>query len=247
MTTTTLTARQRVGAVTGAIIAPLQWGYLNDRPEAVAALARLRRGAGKQFSEMPDLWGLADTRPLHAPPADGGRVLREDELIRAEDAVHVALTLWALHQQSQSQGMHQAHRPTAPRGLGAAVRRLMPPNEIAEPLRKRLVRAGNAADLPAVAQRLRDLVVLLRAGDVQLDYALLAEQLYHWQEPGGRDAVRREWGRSFQAVRASDDTSGKAPGSSAPAGTTSPSSGDSTVANPGDNTGFTDSIDKDAS
>jgi CRISPR system Cascade subunit CasB len=76
---------------------------------------------------------------------------------------------------------------------------MMKPGEIDEPLLKRLVRAGTAPDLTALAQRLRDIVVLLRREDIDLDYALLAGQLYTWQRPGGADAVRREWGRSFHA------------------------------------------------
>ncbi|MGJ3561267.1 type I-E CRISPR-associated protein Cse2/CasB [Streptomyces sp. INA 01156] len=66
-------------------------------------------------------------------------------------------------------------------------------------MHKRLVRAGTAPDLATLAQRLRDIVVLLRREGFELDYALLAGQLYTWQRPGGADTVRREWGRSFHA------------------------------------------------
>ncbi|MEU9190794.1 type I-E CRISPR-associated protein Cse2/CasB [Streptomyces sp. NPDC048484] len=205
-TTTVPPVPKRVGQITGEIIAPLQQGYLKDQAHAVAALARLRRGAGKKYEQVPDLWGLADTGPLHESPHNGGRPLSEDELTRAEDAVHVALTLWALHQQSRGTAMHLRDRREKPTGLGAAVRRLMPKDEITEPVRKRLVRAGTAPDLPSLAQRLRDLVLLLRGEDIPLDYALLAEQLYHWQQPGGQDAVRRAWGRSFHAFRDPEDS-----------------------------------------
>lgn len=192
---------QRVGQLTGQIIAPLQKGYLGDQSHAVAVLARLRRGAGRDFAQTPDLWGLADTGPLHTAPEDGGRPLGETELTCAEDAVHVALTLWALHQQSRRTGMHRPGTRTAPQALGTAVRRLMPPGDIDDPVLKRFIRAGTAGDLPGLAQRLREIVVLLRGADIPLDYALLAEQLYRWQEIGGRDDVRRAWGRSFHAYR----------------------------------------------
>ncbi|MER5719624.1 type I-E CRISPR-associated protein Cse2/CasB [Streptomyces sp. NPDC002132] len=208
-TATASTVQQRIGKITGQItgeiITPYQRGYLKDQAHAVAALARLRRGAGKRYEQVPDLWGLADTGPLHEKPQGVGRSLSEDELTRAEDAVHVALTLWALHQQSRGTAMHLCDRRDKPTGLGAAVRRLMPKDEIAEPVRKRLVRAGTAPDLSSLAQRLRDLVLLLRGEDIALDYALLAEQLYLWQQPGGQDVVRRAWGRSFHAYRAPDD------------------------------------------
>ncbi|MFE5515315.1 type I-E CRISPR-associated protein Cse2/CasB [Streptomyces sp. NPDC056529] len=175
-----------------------QHGYLSDDAKAVGALARLRRGAGKPPGQLPDLWDLIDTQPLHTARRNG-RPLSENELARAEDALHTALTLWALHQQSRGTGMHQTHRRERPRGLGAAVHRLMPANDIDDSLRKRLVRAGNAPDLTTLAQRLRDIVTLLRREDVPLDYALLAGQLYQWQWPGGADRVRIAWGRSFHA------------------------------------------------
>jgi CRISPR system Cascade subunit CasB len=171
-----------VGAVVGKEIKRLQEGYLNDHSAAVAALARLRRGAGKDAAAIPDLWGLIDTRDLYSDPA-----LRHED---AENAVYLATTLWALHQQSRSTRMHGL----GGNELGAAVRRLMPPGEIDEPVRKRFVRAGTA-----LAGRLREITVLLRGADVSLDYALLAEQLYLWQRPGGPDQVRRSWGRSFHA------------------------------------------------
>ncbi|MEU0088342.1 type I-E CRISPR-associated protein Cse2/CasB [Streptomyces sp. NPDC006274] len=199
---TTVTApgapRTRVARLAADHIAALQQGYVADRSHAVAALARLRRGAGRESGQLPDLWALIDTGPLHDTP-EGDRALSESELVRAEDALHVALTLYALHQQSRSAGMHQADRPDRRRGLGAAVRRMMKPGEIDEPVHKRLVRAGTAPDLATLAQRLRDIVVLLRREGFELDYALLAGQLYTWQWPGGADIVRREWGRSFHA------------------------------------------------
>ncbi|MFD4953750.1 type I-E CRISPR-associated protein Cse2/CasB [Streptomyces sp. NPDC058451] len=200
MTTVTApaTPRDRVARLAAGHIAALQRGYLDDQSHAVAALARLRRGAGREAGQLPDLWALIDTGPLHETP-DGARPLSERELVRAEDALHVALTLYALHQQSRRSGMYQADRPERRRGLGAAVRRMMKPGEIDEPVHKRLVRAGTAPDLAVLAQRLRDIVVLLRREDIQLDHALLAGQLYTWQWPGGADTVRREWGRSFHA------------------------------------------------
>ncbi|MBL3670137.1 type I-E CRISPR-associated protein Cse2/CasB [Streptomyces sp. M2CJ-2] len=201
MTTVTapVTPRERVARLAADRIDDLQREYLADRSLAVAALARLRRGAGRDAGQLPDLWALIDTGSLHYTP-DGARPMSESELVRAEDALHVALTLYALHQQSRSTGMHQADRPDRRRGLGAAVRRMMKPGEIDEPVHKRLVRAGTAPDLTTLAQRLREIVVLLRREGFELDYALLAGQLYTWQRPGGVDAVRREWGRSFHAL-----------------------------------------------
>ncbi|MFF8997200.1 type I-E CRISPR-associated protein Cse2/CasB [Streptomyces achromogenes] len=191
---------RRVAELAATHIGSWQQGYLHDRPQAVAALARLRRGAGREAGETPDLWGLIDTDPLHTR-ADNTRPLSELELVRAENALHTALTLWAFHQQSRGAPMHRRHTRERPGGLGAAVRRLMPADGTDEPVRKRLVRAGTAPDLVTLAQRLRDIVALLRRDDIPLDYALLAGQLYRWQRPDGPATVRSEWGRSFHEQR----------------------------------------------
>ncbi|WP_282703926.1 type I-E CRISPR-associated protein Cse2/CasB [Streptomyces sp. CC219B] len=195
----------RVAQLTAAHIAPWQDGYLRDRPQAVAALARLRRGAGREAGQVPDLWSLIDTDPLHTP-TEGARPLSEPELVRAENALYAALTLWAFHQQSRGTGMHRRHSRERPAGLGAAVRRLMPADGVDDPVRKRLVRAGTAPDLVTLTQRLRDLVALLRREDIPLDYALLAGQLYVWQCPDGPADVRRRWGRSFHEQRRTRST-----------------------------------------
>jgi CRISPR system Cascade subunit CasB len=173
--------------------------YLADRPYAVAALARLRRGAGREAGELPDLWSLIDLGPLH-DPQKGERPLGESEMEYAENAVHAALTLWAFHQQSRGDGMHRRDSAERPAGLGAAVRRLMPADGIDEAVLKRFVRAGTAPDIVSVTQRLRDIVALLRRESVPLDYGLLAGQLYAWQWPDGPARVRRAWGRSFHTV-----------------------------------------------
>ncbi|MGW7753642.1 type I-E CRISPR-associated protein Cse2/CasB [Streptomyces violaceusniger] len=183
-----------VGTTVAAHIHRLQHGYRQDRPDAVGALARIRRGAGKPAETMPDLWGLTGAEQLYASVADWS----ETRTRQAEDAIHIAVTLWALHQQShRAVDMHVTGGPE----LGSAVRRLMPDGEMDEPIRKRFVRAGAASSVEALAQRLRELVVLLRRETVPLDYGLLADQLFQWQQPNGRTDIHRAWGRSFHAYR----------------------------------------------
>jgi CRISPR system Cascade subunit CasB len=188
-----------VGDTVSKYIHRLQRGYLDDRSDAVAALARLRRGVGKPAGETADLWGLTGTEPLYDAHLSGR--LTEQEVLWADEAGHAAITLWALHQQSQHQ--IRMHRTPGPE-LGTAVRRLNPGTEIDEPTRKRFVRVGTSPTPAVLAGRLRDLVLLLRRDDIPLDYGLLADQLYDWQRPGGQQRVRRSWGRSYQfAHRAS--------------------------------------------
>ncbi|WP_017587080.1 type I-E CRISPR-associated protein Cse2/CasB [Nocardiopsis ganjiahuensis] len=183
-----------VGTAVDERVRQLQTGYLKDLSESVATLAKLRRGAGKTIEEAPELVGLT-THPdfyEHFP-------LDHPRIGDAEAAVHEALTLYALHQQSKREkGMHRRGHE-----LGAAVRRLMPSGDIDEPLRKRFVQAQTANSPATRIDRLRAIVTLLRADDIPLDYGLLADQLYDARTRAGAERVRRSWGRGFQAYRPS--------------------------------------------
>jgi CRISPR system Cascade subunit CasB len=175
----------------------LQSGYIADRPAAVAALARIRRGAGKPIHATPDMWGLIDLDRLYERDEQGRALVFGTARERAENAVHAALALHAVHQQShRDAAMHKAGA-----SFGAAVRALMPPDGIDEPTRKRFVRAGSATSFDVLLQRLRELVTVLRERTEPLDYGLLAAQLYRWQVPERRSLVTREWGRDFHAAR----------------------------------------------
>lgn len=181
-----------VGQVAGQSITRWQQGYLADQSAAVATLAQLRRGAGKLPQDMPELWGMTGADLLFAE-----RDLSDAEATRAENALFLAVTLYALHQQSRTdQGMHQPGIE-----LGAAVRRMMPTGDIDEPIRRRFVRVGAAATPAVLAYRLREIITLLRRYAVPLDYQRLAVRLYLAQTPGGMQRVRQIWGRSFHAHR----------------------------------------------
>ncbi|SIO89888.1 type I-E CRISPR-associated protein Cse2/CasB [Nocardiopsis sp. JB363] len=196
MTTASRTAYipelKAVGKAVDERIRRLQGGYLRDESAAVATLAKIRRGAGKTIEEVPELVGLTidhdfyETFDVHDPRTPD-----------AESAVHEALTLYALHQQSKREaGMHKRGRE-----FGSAVRRLMPAGDIDEPLRKRFVQAQTASSRSTRLDRLRGIVQLLRTEDVPLDYGLLADQLFDSHTPAGAERVRRTWGRGFQAYR----------------------------------------------
>ncbi|MFD6098262.1 type I-E CRISPR-associated protein Cse2/CasB [Nocardiopsis flavescens] len=182
-----------IGSFVDERIRSIQGGYMKDRPEAVALLAKLRRGAGKPLAAVPELLGLTLDHRFYEEFPVGHRHIDD-----AEAAVHEALTLYALHQQSKrDQGMHRRGRD-----LGGAVRRLMPGGAIDEPLRRRFVQAGSAVDQGVRLDRLRGIVKLLRVADVPLDYGLLADQLYQVRAlRDGPARVRAAWGRGFQSHR----------------------------------------------
>lgn len=156
---------------------------------AVAALARLRRAAG------PGPGSALDT--LEHTLSDEFVPSRDDGTpTDAERAAHLAITLYALHQQSRSACMHQRGR-----GIGRAVRMLLPdgfdPRSDPHPVLRRFQTLGTSDTVDELAQHCRGVVQLLRAQEIPLDYGLLAEQFTRWHRPGGASTVRLAWGRDF--------------------------------------------------
>ncbi|MET7556474.1 type I-E CRISPR-associated protein Cse2/CasB [Streptomyces albidoflavus] len=129
------------GLTVARYLPPLQGGYRQDVSWAVSDVARLRREAGRQPHESPTAWGLAHLETLGALRLERENALREarragavDSALlssrgytareaqewREDNAVHLAVTLWALHQQSVRD--EPMHRPRW--AFGRSVRRL---------------------------------------------------------------------------------------------------------------------------
>jgi CRISPR system Cascade subunit CasB len=180
-------------------VSDLQNRYLSTDyrdPAAVAALARLRRGAGKQPGEVLELLEYTVSEQFWPGP-DG-------EPGPEEHAVHVAMTLFAVHQQSRGERMHRRGR-----GLGVALRSLHAGDQksLPDPLVRRFRMLGTADSFPELTHHLRGAVQLLRVGGEPLDYGLLTDQLVTWQRHG-RSSVQLVWGRQFHRTRrtTSEDT-----------------------------------------
>ncbi len=179
-------AHNRVGTVVDQRAGELQARALKGVPSAIAALARLRRGAGKQPGEVLDILEFTVADEFFTGRSDAGVSIDEY-------AAHVALTLFALHQQSRSGPMHCRGV-----GLGAALRRLHDgPDPVPDAVQRRFRVLGTAGGVDELTHHLRGAVQLLRTKDIALDYGLLADQLVSWQWPGGPDRVRLRWGREF--------------------------------------------------
>ncbi|MGI5118803.1 type I-E CRISPR-associated protein Cse2/CasB [Marinactinospora thermotolerans] len=195
-------ALRPLGAYVDEQVRKLQEGYLRDRPGAVATLAGLRGGAGKPLTDAPEAWEFTSAPQLHDALPYGGDPEGERRREAAENAVHMALSLYAVHQQSRRE--ERMHRPGP--DLGRAVRRLMPPGDIDQALHRRFVQAGTAVDPAVLAQRLREIVTLLRRESIPLDYGLLADHLHTaLAERNGIKQVRTAWGRGFHAYRPANE------------------------------------------
>lgn len=167
-------------------VAGLQRDYLADRAAAVGALARLRRAVTADPGADPLVWAetLADL-----PVALQGR---DDAPSQAERAVHAALTVFAVHQQSRPEGMHRPGH-----GLGAAVRLLGQRSGADEAVRRRFHALGTATSVPEVLHHLRGLVTQLRSSGIPLDYGRLARDIRRLQDPRLAGGVRLAWGRDY--------------------------------------------------
>lgn len=181
---------REVGTVVHDRIRALQEGARANRSADVAALARLRRGVGKPAGSVNDIlqYTLAPEFVGHAAG---------DDPTAAEKAAHISLTLYALHQQSQGNRMHQRGW-----GMGRAVRALHPgepgdPGKPLSPVLRRFQALGTSEGLEELVHHARGIVQLLRSNAVSLDYGLLADELVTWQRPGGATIVRLRWGRDF--------------------------------------------------
>lgn len=177
-------------------VTELQQGYLNDRAWAVAALAKLRRGIGKQPGDLIDLieWTTAGLFI-----ADNST----DEPTAEEQAAYTAITLYAMHQQGKRE--KPMHRTGPSFGKAAHELRIA----LGQDREAGVVRAfnaiGTARDITELARHARRLIQLFRANDVGMDYALFATDLRKLMNPAAASQVRNRWGRDFHWFRRSVD------------------------------------------
>ncbi|MBB5874338.1 CRISPR system Cascade subunit CasB [Allocatelliglobosispora scoriae] len=178
----------------------LQNNFLRERQEAIGALARLRRGIGREPGFDYTLDGY-----LAVPDDLLGDWLPDDGAASdAEHAKHAAVTLYALHQQSRRERMHVDQR-----GLGTAIAELSRVVGSTDGVRRRFSTLGTAATFGEALYHLRSLVVMLREHRIALDYGLLADDLRTMRRPGGRAQVQAVWGREFfrsKPTRSADET-----------------------------------------
>ncbi|MBL7498289.1 type I-E CRISPR-associated protein Cse2/CasB [Frankia sp. CNm7] len=151
-----------------------------DLPDG-ADLAALRRGVGREAGTVPAMW--EHYRMLN--PAG-----RASAQLKAE---HEALVLYAIHQQSVREPMHQ---PGV--GLGSALLKLRESGRFSpEAVDRRFGAAATATSLDEAAYHLRGLVRQLRQVPLGLSYTQLFKDLVAWQSPDRIGAVRRRWGTDY--------------------------------------------------
>ena len=174
----------------------------NKSRRARGELAALRRGVSRSPGELPEIWEL--TR-VEVPDGAGDAPTWE------EIAVHTAMTLYAVHQQSRTEPMF---RPGA--GLGSAAHDLVGRDEENPSARARFNALVTSTTVAELRHHLRGFVSLLRARGFALDHAMLADDVLRFQQPGGAKKVRLAWARQYYSLPAeSQPADGTVPASDA--------------------------------
>ena len=172
---------QRVSGKNG-----LQSRYLHNEAQAREQMAALRGAVTREPGEVPATWALTQVRV----PDDAG-----DAPTREEIAVHTAMTLYAVHQQSRTEPMF---RPGI--GLGSAAHDLVGRDEENPSARARFNALVTSTTVAELRHHLRSFVSLLRARGIALDHAMLADDVLRFQQPGGAKQVRLTWARQYYSL-----------------------------------------------
>ncbi|WP_066587085.1 type I-E CRISPR-associated protein Cse2/CasB [Corynebacterium provencense] len=174
----------------------IQAGLVDQQSSAAkATAARLRRALTRPAGSVPEVWEIT----LGGLPEN--LIGHGDVPSPAEQAAHTALCLFAVHQQSRSERMHQSGW-----GLGRSLRILHQRTGGSDaldsgPLIRRFNALSTADSLEEMLWHLRGLITQLRAEGIPLDYGRLVRDLYSYPVPEYRDTVRLRWGRDFYTYR----------------------------------------------
>lgn len=155
-----------------------------------AVLANFRRGVNRAPGDLPELWG---TFLQEMPPEFFSR---KGIATAAQWAIYSALTLFALHQQSQQKPMCVNGA-----GIGQAVRQLSDIQKPEDPQEsgvfKRFSALITSDSREEASYHLRGLIQLLRQKELPLDYPRLALDLFELQFPDSASHVKLRWGQDY--------------------------------------------------
>ena len=165
-----------------------------DTSESRASLAHLVRAVGKRPEEASaDVWAIT----LEGMPDSWATAGEEASYI--ENAVHTALSLYALHKQGNSGSVNMFGKENNKvLSVGLATRKLIQQRATMEASATRRFNVlATAQDYRELTNHLRGLIQLFSRDGIKLDYSRLAQDLYFMQFPEGISRVTFKWGRDF--------------------------------------------------
>lgn len=185
-------------------------------PRAREALARLRAAATAPPGASPEVWEYLPGDPAICIRNDIGSVSVRGAATPQEVAAHHTLALWATHQQSKSEPMHddriRSETSEGARPFGQAVYLLARKRDGEAdsgdigPVQRRFVAALRAQSMNAMVVQLRGLIRMLRDESIAFDYGRFAQDLLWFQLPNTRARVQRQWSRDFHRFVSIDNS-----------------------------------------
>lgn len=193
-----LSQRETVYKVTSRILGKLHNTLETSRTRAT--LAHLRNSIGHDISHTVEVWkDVFSEMPIEFLSRDG-------LVTKEENAVFVALQLYALHQQGLSESVHEKESNGGTRGekkirssnIGHSLKTLRDPKEYSG-IDRRFNAMITSSSFQELVVHLRHLVSILKSkSKVKVNYARLADDLF-WYQNGRKEQVRLRWGQSYYA------------------------------------------------
>lgn len=165
----------------------------SETSEGKALLANLRHGIGHVPGEKPEIFGILLMDMPEIFYSDNGKPTE------GEWASYIALTLYALHQQ----GFNTKLQPMFTNekiSIGKALAKLaFIENDVnaKERMLQRLKELATSKDMNELSYHLRSVIQLLKREAIELNYSLLAKDLYEFQYPDAKAKVCLRWGQDF--------------------------------------------------
>lgn len=172
--------------VTARIIFKL--GERLELSETKATLSRLRNSIDQDISETIEIW------PLMFEEMPIGYLSKSGEPTYEENAILTALQLYALHQQGNSNSVHES----SGNSVGKALRDIRNTNDSVS-LDRRFNVMITADSFTELSTHLRHLISILKQKTgPKVDYAKLSEDFYWYQiSPKAANNMRMRWGQDY--------------------------------------------------
>ncbi len=161
----------------------------SNNPTAKAQLSNLRKAAGKNPAHNPLAWQyvISDQEQARFPERLRGR---GDQPSASENAIYLALTLYAVHQQAEQKMMHQPQT-----SFGYAVGQLVA--QRTPSIKKRFDAMLQARTFTALTYHARNLIQLLKQEAIGFNYGKFAQDLALLQHPQYKTKIITRWSRDF--------------------------------------------------
>ena len=182
-----------------------------DASSTKALLANMRNSADKDISNNVDALAYVFSNLSYGEDDRGG------ELSYMEQAIFIAIQMYAIHQQSNVEsvlkfGNDDENEPIEKKNkykanIGDALATLR--SDESESIDKRFNAMITATNFNKLSYHLRQMIKILKSkSEAKVDYAKLAEDLY-WFMIGRKEEVRLSWARSYYKYRKNEEMEGE--------------------------------------